>query len=112
MSKTLAEQARAARKAMGLTQKAMAEKAGVSPRAYQDFEGAKTKTQAGNLRQIIDALGLTPEDADLAQMTRDELPRETQVFLDMLGAYMESMTPDERMEFIRQETRRLFNGPR
>lgn len=112
MTKTLAEQAREARKSRGLTQKQTAELAKVSHRAYQDFEGSKTKTQAPNLRRIIDALNLDVTDADLAQMTRDEWPRETQVFLDVLGAYMDTMPAAERMEFIHEETLRLFNRPR
>lgn len=112
MSKTLAEQARAARKRLGLTQREAADKVGISHRAYQDFEGSKTKTQPANLRQIIEALDLTPEDADIAQMTQDGFPLETRVFLDMVGAYMESMTTEDRLDFIRRETRRLFNRPR
>lgn len=112
MSKSLADQAREARKRRDLTQREAAKLAQVSYRAYQDFEGGKTKTQPANLRRIIDALGLEAEDAERAQMTRDEWPPETQVFLDMLGAYMDTMTTVDRMTFIREETRRLFNAPR
>lgn len=112
MSKSLAEQAYDARKRLNWTQREAADKAQVSHRAYQDFEGGKTKTQPANLRRIIDALGLEAEDAERAQMTRDEWPPETQVFLDMLGAYMDTMTTVDRMTFIREETRRLFNAPR
>lgn len=112
MSKSLADQAREARKRRDLTQREAAELAQVSHRAYQDFESGNTKTQPANLRRIIDALGLEAEDAERAQMTREEFPPETQVFLDVIGSYMQSMSAAERMDFIRDETRRLFNNGR
>lgn len=110
MSKTLAEQAADERRRRGLTQQAVAQNAGVSHRAYQDFEGGKTKPQRDTLRKIAEALDLQIEDADMAQMTREEWPRETQVFLNMLGAFLDTLTTEDRMAFIHEETRRIFNS--
>lgn len=110
MSKTLAEQAVAERKRRGLTQRELAQSAGISHRAYQDFEAGKTKPQRDTLRKIVEALDLQMEGAEVAQMTREARPRETQVFLEMLGAYLDTMTPEQRMAFIHDETRKIFNG--
>lgn len=95
-----------------LTQEQMAERAGVSLRAYQNFENGKGWPQPANLRAILDAAGVDSIPDAVAVATRGEWPRDIKVFLDMLGAYLATMVDEERLEFIHRMTREVFNGPR
>jgi transcriptional regulator with XRE-family HTH domain len=94
-----------------LTQEQMAARAGVSLRAYQNFETGNGWPQPSNLSAILDAAGVELPDA-VAAAARDEWPRDIKVFLDMLGAYLDTMTDEERLAFIHRMTREVFNGPR
>lgn len=100
------------RKALGLTQEQMAERADVSLRAYQNFETGKGWPQRANLHKILSAAGVELDPDTLAAATRDEWTRDVKVFLDMLGAYLDTMSDQERLEFIHRITREVFNGPR
>lgn len=103
---------RQARKERRWTQKEMAERAGMSPRAYQMFETRASSPQGENLRAILRAVGMDEAGEAQAEETRESWPVETRVFLDTIGAYMDTMTKEERMEFIHDETRRLFQSRR
>lgn len=106
----LQERARRARRAAGKTQEQIAEEAGVSLRTYQNFEGGRSYPQGGNLRAILRALGLDETQEARAEATREEWPPDVRVFLDMFGAYLATMTEEERLRFIHDETRRIFVG--
>lgn len=97
------------RRALGLTQRQMAERAGVSVRAYQNFENGQGKPQAANLRSIVKAAGLNGSAEGLAEITREEWPRDVKVFLDMLGAWLTTMADDDRLKVIHRMTRDIFN---
>ena len=49
------------RKHLGLSQREVAQRAGMSQAAYSQIESGKHKTQERTLRKIADALGLTVE---------------------------------------------------
>lgn len=104
----LRKRARERRKELGLNQAEVAERAGMSLRAYQNFEAGTTKPHEDNLDGIIRALGLSEEQEVVAEETRSEWPRDVQVFLDMLGAYMATLSDEDRMRFMQEQTRRIF----
>lgn len=106
--------ARTERKARKWTQKEAATRAGMSLRAYQAFETGETKPQSENMAGIIRALELADEGegAAVAEQTRQSFPLHIQVFLDALGAWMLTMTEEECLRFIGDETRRIFANQR
>lgn len=106
----LKDRARRARRTAGKTQEQVAEEAGVSLRTYQNFEGGRSYPQGANLRSILHVLGLDETQEAKAEATREEWPPEVRVFLDMLGAYLATLPEDERLRFIHDETRQIFNG--
>lgn len=109
----LAGRVRAIRKGRKWTQKQMAVEAGMSVRAYQNFETRKGEAQPENLRGILRAAGLdaeqpVSEDEQVAAETRASWPPVVAVFLDMLGAYLNSLPEGERLEAIHDLTRQVF----
>lgn len=106
---------RAARRARRprLTQTEVAERAGISLRSYQSFEAGQTSPQGANLQAI---LAQFPElvgeaaDAAIAEATREELPLDVRVFLDVIGIYLSAKSEAERVKFIHEETRRIFDS--
>jgi transcriptional regulator with XRE-family HTH domain len=94
------------RDAQGLTQDQFAAKVGIPKRTLQDLElGNVAKPQRRTREKIDAALGLaTPEE------TREEWPLDVRVFLDMMGAWLSTMGEAERLRFIHDETRRIFEG--
>lgn len=112
MRDALRTRVRDRRKELKLTQEQMAERAGVSVRAYQNFETGNGWPQPVNLGKILDAAGVDMDTDAVAVATRGEWPRDIKVFLDMLGAYLDTMGDQERLEFIHRMTREVFNGPR
>lgn len=109
---SLAERVRQIRKDRNWTQQDMADAAGMSLRAYQSFELGQSKPQAANLRGLLTAAGLDADDAETAEDSRSEFPRDTRVFLDMLGAYLNTMSDDQRLEVIHDLTRQIFEANR
>lgn len=103
---------RNARKKRRWTQAELAENAGVSLGTVQNFEGRKSAPQPENLRNMMRAVGLEVDDAEVAEATRAEWPGEVQVFLDMMGAYLMSMQESERMTVIHDLTRQIFSAHR
>jgi transcriptional regulator with XRE-family HTH domain len=100
---------RAERKRRRLTQEEVAKRAGVSPRAYQMFETRKSVPQAENLRAILAALDIDPGD-ETARATRSSWPRDVQVFLDVMGVYLVTLSDEERMATIHDVTRQIFES--
>lgn len=103
---------RAARKARGWTQAETAERAGISPRAYQNFETSKGTPQGANLRAILRAVDLDTAGEDTADTTRAEWPRDIHVFLDVMGAYLSTLSEPERLEQMHALTRQIFEARR
>jgi transcriptional regulator with XRE-family HTH domain len=107
-----AARVRAERKKRKWTQQELADRAGMSLRALQNFEGRKATPQPENLRAVLAAVDLDPEGADVAAETRAEWPADVQAFLDMMGAYLVYAVPEEsRRVVIHDLTRQIFQGP-
>lgn len=102
------------RKRRGLQQDEVAERAGMSLRAYNSFENGRSKPQGRNMRAILSVFELDPSasDQDARDETLETWPPEIHVFLDMLGAFLMTMTEAERLAFIHAETRRVFGHTR
>lgn len=101
---------RTERKNRGWTQQDMADRANMSLRAYQGFESRKSSPQGANLRAILRAVGMSADQEDIAEATREEWPRDIKVFLDMMGAYLDTMEPDVRLEVMHTITRQVFES--
>lgn len=104
----LVDRVRDARKERGWTQAKMAEQAGVSLRTYQNFENRVGSPQGGNLRAILRAVGIDATNEDTAEATRESWPPDLRVILDTLGAYLATMTVEERADWAHSEIRRIF----
>lgn len=107
-----AELVRQRRAEMGMTQLQLAEKAGVSPRSVQNLEARTTKPQPNKLRAILRAVGVDEGGEEIAEVTRSSWRPSTQVALDMLGAYLDSLPEDEAVEVIADLTRQIFTARR
>ncbi|HET7386113.1 MAG TPA: helix-turn-helix transcriptional regulator [Nocardioidaceae bacterium] len=101
---------KAERKSRRWTQKELAKKAGMSVRAYQMFENRQSTPQGDNLRAILRAVDMDDSAEAAAEATREEWPRDIRVFLDMMGAFLATMTEEERVQFMRSETRKIFES--
>lgn len=104
----LREQVRAKRRELGLTQTQIADAAGISLRTYQTFESGERHPQGGNLRAILRAVEINDADETLAEETREGWPGDVQVFLDVLGAYLATLSVEARAQFMRDLARRIF----
>ena len=96
---------RAARERMGLTQRQFAEKAGVGPRAYQNFETGANRPQPHNLRKILAAAEIDAGDERPAPEDRD-----VPLFLDVMEVWLMSMEPERRTLVIHELTRAIVSG--
>ena len=101
---------RAARKALKLTQQQVADLAGVSLNTYQMFETGKSSPQGANLQAMLLAVGIDGTGPARAESTREEWPGDIRVFLDVMGAYLMTMTPEQRLDFIHEQTRRIIRS--
>jgi transcriptional regulator with XRE-family HTH domain len=108
----LAGRARRERRRQGLTQEQVAERAGVSLRAYQMFETRKSVPQSENLRAILGVLDIAAEGDATAQTTRSGWPLDVQVFLDVMGAYLVTLSEEVRLSVIHGLTRQIFDRER
>lgn len=106
----MARATRAERKRRDIKQQELAKLAGVSLGVVSNFERGRTRPQPGNLRAILEALGMeeheepTIEDDDL----RREWPRDVAVFLDMMGMFLASISDAERAQVIHDLTRQVM----
>lgn len=103
----LASQIRQQRKARGMSQEDLAEASGVSLRAVQNAELGKNTPQEGNLLAMLEVLGMAPS----AEATRKSWPRDIQVFLDVMGAYLSTVPEDSRLEKYREMTLHIVGDP-
>lgn len=106
INEDLREQVKQQRKERGWTQNDMAAKAGLSLRTYQSFEAGQSWPQRANLLTILDVLGLAENGS--AGDDSQRWSGDVQVFLDVIGTFMERLSDGERRRFIRDETRRIF----
>lgn len=72
------------------------------------FETRKSSPQGENLRAILRAVGIDESGEIQAEATRESWSPQIRVFLDMVGAFLDTMDEDAQLDFIRDETRRLF----
>lgn len=82
----------------GWTQDTWAEQAGVSPRTVSDiYRGVSRFPNDDTLEKLAKPLGLsaTPEE------TFDNWSESVRSFLYMIGLFLESMPPEERVEVMR-----------
>lgn len=105
---------RAERRRRKLTQREVALQAGIGLRTYGQFELGQTTPQPENMKAILRAVGLDEQgdERDPGKETRDAWPLHVQVFLDTMGAFLMTMREPERLDFIHQETRRIFDSRR
>lgn len=124
----LPARARAERRKRGMTQKEVAEAAGMKEGAYGNFERRITTPQPENLRAIVQVLELDEsepavvvdlhrganEDGTLPACPECKRPRwadNIELFQDFIGMYLATMTDDAATE-VMHETARWLNGRR
>ena len=91
------------RKAKGLTQAEVAEKAELSDRTYADIERGSTNMRIETLLKICEALNITPNDIlvvdndieipeqDIAETIKDCSNNEKETALKLLSVYVDSL---------------------
>ncbi len=97
----------AQRKALGLTQAEVAERAGLSDRTYADIERGSVNMRVETALRICRALGITPNDVFLEEdetlAVQEEVllqelaqrsPREKRTALELLSTYLRSLGSD------------------
>ena len=106
-AETYGQQVARLRKELGLTQQQLAEQSGVPKRTIQDVEGDKRgKPQRSTRLALNKALGIEGH----AEAEREEWPDDVKVILDILGAYLMTMTPSERLAWMSEITPRVVGG--
>jgi transcriptional regulator with XRE-family HTH domain len=104
------ERIREERKRRGLSQQEVADMVGMKLRAYNAFENGKSEPQPANRRAIMRAFDpIAAESSDVGEETRSGWPRDIEVFLDMMGAYLNTLDEDARTDVIHAVTRRIFD---
>lgn len=99
------------RKRLKLTQRQVAERAGIGLRTYQLFEKGETTPQPANMAAIAAALGidLAPELRVAPPTNGDapdiEWPADIDAFVSMMGAFLITLDEDKRRAFIHDLTR-------
>lgn len=107
-------QVRLERRRRKMTQREVAEAAGVSLRSYVAFEKGETVPQQRNLEAILSVLPVDAEQLDL-DGARDNTvagwPADVQMFHDMMGTYADmscgvlaTRSEEERQAYIRNVT--------
>ena len=109
----LREKVRERRRERGWTQEDMANRAGISVRAYQNFETGHGRPQTANLQAILRAAELEADGLGVeGAATREGWRPAIKVYLDTLGAYLETMTDEELDEYIVTSVREIFQRRR
>lgn len=97
---TFGQQVARARKQRGWTQKDLAEQSGVKLRTLQDVElDTHKKPQRATRLRLAQALGLQGD----AEQERSDWDRDVKVILDLVGAYLMTLQPDARLEWVRRQ---------
>ena len=96
---SIAGQVRRSRKAMGLTVKGLAEKAGVADGTITRIETGQ-KVRPGNLRAVLDALDIVPT-ATVGAPTPDNV----QLAMDLVKKWLLAMPEGERDHAVQELTR-------
>lgn len=107
-------QVRQERRRRKMTQRQVAEQAGVSLRAYQNFESGESVPQQKNLESILRVLPVDATQLDLTgarEATVGSWPADVQVFIDMMetyvdlaGAFLATLDEAERHAYISNVT--------
>lgn len=87
-----AEQVRTERERRGLSQKALAELAGVAPNTIGAIEAAKS-VQVGNMGKVMNALEIEPISESLA---RQEMPQDVHLVTEVVSMWMQGIPKDQR----------------
>jgi transcriptional regulator with XRE-family HTH domain len=86
---------------MHLTQQQVADLANVSTGTVANIESGRTVPQATKLRGVMQVLGIN-EDGTLSY------PKDVQVLLDVIGAWLTKMPDSDRQDAIRVITELIF----
>lgn len=102
MSETYGQMIRRLRKERDWTQKELAARSGVPLRTLQEVE---SDARANPQRATRLALNQALEVAGDPDQERAEWPNDVTVILDILGAFLMTMTPDDRRRWLREVLR-------
>jgi transcriptional regulator with XRE-family HTH domain len=95
-----------------MTQREVAEQAGVSLRAYQMFENGQATPQQKNLEAILRVFPVEVEDLDLEharEHTIEGWPPDVKVFGDFAQGILATMPEPDRAEAIHELTLQLLS---
>lgn len=107
----LAKRVRGERRRRGWTQAELAERAHIKLGAMSNFERRKSNLQPGNLRAVLEVLGLEDEAGDEeAATTRQEWPPDVRTFLDIMGMFLMSLDDGQRLQVIHDLTRQVIRS--
>jgi transcriptional regulator with XRE-family HTH domain len=101
----LAERVRQARKEKRYTQQQLAEGAGVSLGTVNNLERGVSVPQRGNLASILRFLGIDQDPEE----TRSDWDADVELQLDIIGAFLQRLDPEERRSVSRQFTRYILD---
>jgi transcriptional regulator with XRE-family HTH domain len=93
---TIGAQVRQARKQRGMTVQELADAAGVAKNTVTGVELGRN-TRPGNLRAVLDALGIEP----LVAQIKDGYPDDIQLILDVIGQWLRGKDEAARTRSIR-----------
>lgn len=103
-TETYGDTVRRLRKSRGLTQPQLGGLARVSSRAIQDIEAGKTKRPH---RDTVLAINSVLDIEGDATQERREWPDDVHTILDIVGAYLMTLTHKERLAWLREITPRI-----
>jgi transcriptional regulator with XRE-family HTH domain len=86
---------RHARESLGWTQAVLAKRAGISQNTVLSIENGKHQAQPTKLRQVFDALGLSPL-GDTTWLNTEGVPADAQAFLTVIAARLAAITDENR----------------
>lgn len=105
--KTVAARFAAARKARKMNQQDVADKAGVSLGTINNLENARSLPQRKNRAAIVAAIGEDIFDEGLADQARLGWDDDVQVFTEVIGGYLNALTPAQRAEVVTRWMREI-----
>lgn len=90
-----------------MTQRELADASGVHINTIKSIEAGETQRPRAN---VAAKLKKTLGEEQVPEATRAGYDKSTRAFLDMVGAYLMALDPEERLERIFQLTRYLITG--